>query len=212
MRRRGRGTSSRNSGTGASSFAASPIFFGASNRPSCGEGSLSISCRVSSCVEPSASSAFTPSKTPAHLPQRTLPPRADSCAGCTRKAVPQLGHLVVRFMGAFRYIASGSSSTRSFQQRPAFVGHRYRDVEVRCVGAGDVSGLGLEDARERDAAAAARARGEQRLQRNQGTGEDVGEDQVVVSRRQGVGKLRSEEHTSELQSQSNLVCRLLLEK
>src|SRR2546427_1587804 len=26
------------------------------------------------------------------------------------------------------------------------------------------------------------------------------------------GKLRSEEHTSELQSQSNLVCRLLLEK
>src|SRR5688572_12567279 len=28
----------------------------------------------------------------------------------------------------------------------------------------------------------------------------------------GVGFLRSEEHTSELQSQSNLVCRLLLEK
>src|SRR5205085_11481341 len=27
-----------------------------------------------------------------------------------------------------------------------------------------------------------------------------------------LGKLRSEEHTSELQSQSNLVCRLLLEK
>src|SRR5688572_31396453 len=27
-----------------------------------------------------------------------------------------------------------------------------------------------------------------------------------------VGKLRSEDHTSELQSQSNLVCRLLLEK
>src|SRR5205085_8185656 len=27
-----------------------------------------------------------------------------------------------------------------------------------------------------------------------------------------VGRLRSEEHTSELQSQSNLVCRLLLEK
>src|SRR5205085_8691182 len=35
-------------------------------------------------------------------------------------------------------------------------------------------------------------------------GEDVGE---------GIGrKARSEEHTSELQSQSNLVCRLLLEK
>src|SRR5256886_9114142 len=30
--------------------------------------------------------------------------------------------------------------------------------------------------------------------------------------RQIVGKVRSEEHTSELQSQSNLVCRLLLEK
>src|SRR5688572_30994984 len=28
----------------------------------------------------------------------------------------------------------------------------------------------------------------------------------------GVGRRRSEEHTSELQSQSNLVCRLLLEK
>src|SRR2546427_13280346 len=31
-------------------------------------------------------------------------------------------------------------------------------------------------------------------------------------RRRGVGAIRSEEHTSELQSQSNLVCRLLLEK
>src|SRR2546430_3824276 len=29
---------------------------------------------------------------------------------------------------------------------------------------------------------------------------------------EGFGKMRSEEHTSELQSQSNLVCRLLLEK
>src|SRR2546427_3084408 len=28
----------------------------------------------------------------------------------------------------------------------------------------------------------------------------------------GTGRVRSEEHTSELQSQSNLVCRLLLEK
>src|SRR2546427_5931672 len=34
---------------------------------------------------------------------------------------------------------------------------------------------------------------------------------VQVSGRQGLPK-RSEEHTSELQSQSNLVCRLLLEK
>src|SRR5688572_32327919 len=36
-------------------------------------------------------------------------------------------------------------------------------------------------------------------------------DPLDVERRQ-VADLRSEEHTSELQSQSNLVCRLLLEK
>src|SRR5688572_32524980 len=35
----------------------------------------------------------------------------------------------------------------------------------------------------------------------------VGLDRAVL-----VGNVRSEEHTSELQSQSNLVCRLLLEK
>src|SRR5256886_8928249 len=34
----------------------------------------------------------------------------------------------------------------------------------------------------------------------------------VVLRGVRVGRVRSEEHTSELQSQSNLVCRLLLEK
>src|SRR5688572_31558760 len=34
----------------------------------------------------------------------------------------------------------------------------------------------------------------------------------VVGRKKVVGRPRSEEHTSELQSQSNLVCRLLLEK
>src|SRR2546430_5625637 len=34
-------------------------------------------------------------------------------------------------------------------------------------------------------------------------------DEVLAS---GKGTVRSEEHTSELQSQSNLVCRLLLEK
>src|SRR5436190_18580708 len=34
----------------------------------------------------------------------------------------------------------------------------------------------------------------------------------VQSRYQGDGKIRSEEHTSELQSHSDLVCRLLLEK
>src|SRR5256886_1869089 len=34
----------------------------------------------------------------------------------------------------------------------------------------------------------------------------------IVARAHGPGAFRSEEHTSELQSQSNLVCRLLLEK
>src|SRR3989475_5431308 len=36
--------------------------------------------------------------------------------------------------------------------------------------------------------------------------------QVVAPHGRAVGHHRSEEHTSELQSQSNLVCRLLLEK
>src|SRR2546427_4237364 len=35
---------------------------------------------------------------------------------------------------------------------------------------------------------------------------------AVDGQDRGVGEWRSEEHTSELQSQSNLVCRLLLEK
>src|SRR5689334_25066824 len=35
---------------------------------------------------------------------------------------------------------------------------------------------------------------------------------VLRSQRAGAGALRSEEHTSELQSQFHLVCRLLLEK
>src|SRR2546427_5829528 len=35
---------------------------------------------------------------------------------------------------------------------------------------------------------------------------------TASSRRPSIGSRRSEEHTSELQSQSNLVCRLLLEK
>src|SRR5256886_5278916 len=38
-------------------------------------------------------------------------------------------------------------------------------------------------------------------------GEEGGRDEVLIG-----GRSRSEEHTSELQSQSNLVCRLLLEK
>src|SRR5688572_32534416 len=39
-----------------------------------------------------------------------------------------------------------------------------------------------------------------------------GGHQLVHHRREVAGDVRSEEHTSELQSQSNLVCRLLLEK
>src|SRR5256886_9443499 len=35
---------------------------------------------------------------------------------------------------------------------------------------------------------------------------------LIASGRLALGRRRSEEHTSELQSQSNLVCRLLLEK
>src|SRR3989475_3686680 len=42
---------------------------------------------------------------------------------------------------------------------------------------------------------------------------DPGSDRCAARRRVGRGDVgRSEEHTSELQSQSNLVCRLLLEK
>src|SRR5438270_9471824 len=45
---------------------------------------------------------------------------------------------------------------------------------------------------------------------NVGIGDDRGRDDVAA--RAGGSAVRSEEHTSELQSQSNLVCRLLLEK
>src|SRR5688572_32193874 len=41
---------------------------------------------------------------------------------------------------------------------------------------------------------------------------DLRVDRLVVGELVGQGAERSEEHTSELQSQSNLVCRLLLEK
>src|SRR5438270_9095756 len=44
---------------------------------------------------------------------------------------------------------------------------------------------------------------------------DDGRDREVlvrIGRSHAIGQSRSEEHTSELQSQSNLVCRLLLEK
>src|SRR2546427_8030603 len=37
-------------------------------------------------------------------------------------------------------------------------------------------------------------------------------DREVHAAHRAIGELRSEEHTSELQSQSNIVCRLLLEK
>src|SRR5437016_8206294 len=42
--------------------------------------------------------------------------------------------------------------------------------------------------------------------------EEVGPAVVVVVEEDGAGRDRSEEHTSELQSLTNLVCRLLLEK
>src|SRR5688500_19569968 len=41
-----------------------------------------------------------------------------------------------------------------------------------------------------------------------GAGSDLGQDGVALA----AGDVRSEEHTSELQSPCNLVCRLLLEK
>src|SRR2546430_12735150 len=49
-----------------------------------------------------------------------------------------------------------------------------------------------------------------------GVDQHLGHQQLLSRRSLGFGRLdrglRSEEHTSELQSQSNLVCRLLLEK
>src|SRR2546430_4187419 len=49
---------------------------------------------------------------------------------------------------------------------------------------------------------------------NDELGQDFGRACEIASREFGMEwiELRSEEHTSELQSQSNLVCRLLLEK
>src|SRR2546430_13735661 len=43
-------------------------------------------------------------------------------------------------------------------------------------------------------------------------GEESGQPRAHLPVREGAMRQRSEEHTSELQSQSNLVCRLLLEK
>src|SRR2546430_8899194 len=43
-------------------------------------------------------------------------------------------------------------------------------------------------------------------------GSDPGNDALASATHEALANARSEEHTSELQSQSNLVCRLLLEK
>src|SRR2546427_7728579 len=53
-----------------------------------------------------------------------------------------------------------------------------------------------------------RSRGRRRRRRRPPSGDSYGDDGTRV----GIPRRRSEEHTSELQSQSNLVCRLLLEK
>src|SRR2546430_10036323 len=51
------------------------------------------------------------------------------------------------------------------------------------------------------------------LFRSAALGRDLGSArQMTANTTAPTGRLRSEEHTSELQSQSNLVCRLLLEK
>src|SRR2546430_12448588 len=60
-------------------------------------------------------------------------------------------------------------------------------------------GIGMKDAPERRQDGIAAARREQRDAERYSIGAHAGRE-------------RSEEHTSELQSQSNLVCRLLLEK
>src|SRR2546430_12472087 len=51
-----------------------------------------------------------------------------------------------------------------------------------------------------------------RCGRREGAPERVPSSELWVGDQGGPGDQRSEEHTSELQSQSNLVCRLLLEK
>src|SRR2546427_8238510 len=73
---------------------------------------------------------------------------------------------------------------------------------------------------------AARASASHPPQQQEAVGEDVAHDVTdfierageqalrgaLTQRERHVARMRSEEHTSELQSQSNLVCRLLLEK
>src|SRR2546427_6146347 len=57
-----------------------------------------------------------------------------------------------------------------------------------------------------------RLRGDHVLKRLRVAGEQVVQHEGRRARDGAAIRLRSEEHTSELQSQSNLVCRLLLEK
>src|SRR2546430_13145316 len=64
----------------------------------------------------------------------------------------------------------------------------------------------------RSARPGARERDPPRRSRNGAPPDGVARAWPIARRRGALGDLRSEEHTSELQSQSNLVCRLLLEK
>src|SRR2546430_7561685 len=76
----------------------------------------------------------------------------------------------------------------------------------------------LRHRHDRDAAVVGEVRGDARLQRDRrGLGAELeGAAGEIVQRglvfEEDHLAVRSEEHTSELQSQSNLVCRLLLEK
>src|SRR5688572_32744707 len=73
---------------------------------------------------------------------------------------------------------------------------------------GDRSGIPHRPAQERARAQVRVSRNGGREDRSAHRIEDSGLERAARGRRRG----RSEEHTSELQSQSNLVCRLLLEK
>src|SRR3712207_8661147 len=75
----------------------------------------------------------------------------------------------------------------------------FRSVVVRLVQVGELEGAQLEGAQDRLRGGRLRARGR-------------GGVRARVVARQGAQLVRSEEHTSELQSRQYLVCRLLLEK
>ena len=80
-----------------SSLSSVPEVWRSSNKPIWGEGSSGNSATASS-----VSRFVTPSKTEEHFPQRTRPPRAESCVGNTRKAVAQAGQRVTRLIGDSR--------------------------------------------------------------------------------------------------------------